>query len=91
MRSESTTARGYGSAHQRLRERWAVRVAAGGVCCARCGLGIAPGSEWHLDHDTHDRSRYLGPSHAYCNTTEPAKRRRRSAPRLSRFVNERWL
>jgi hypothetical protein len=41
-------------------------VAAGGVCCARCGEPIAPGEDWHLDH-TDDRSDYLGPSHRRCN------------------------
>lgn len=38
----STTAAGYGGAHQRLRRRWAVRVERGGVSCARCGRDIPP-------------------------------------------------
>lgn len=62
----STTARGYGTHHQRLRARWAPKVAAGLVNCARCGEQIQPGQPWHLDH-TDDRRGYYGPSHAACN------------------------
>ena len=62
-----TSTRGYGTAHQRARARWKKLVDAGGVECARCHKPIAPGSEWDLDHDDRDRSRYLGASHAACN------------------------
>lgn len=62
-----TSTRGYGTAHQRQRAKWKRLVDQGGVNCARCGKPIAPGSEWDLDHDDRDRSRYLGPSHAGCN------------------------
>lgn len=65
-RRGTTSARGYGSAHQRERSRWAPRVAAGEVSCARCGRLIAPGEPWHLDH-ADDRRGYLGPSHKRCN------------------------
>lgn len=71
---------GYGGVHQALRKRWAAVVERGEASCARCGRWIAPGSRWHLDH-TDDRTAYLGPSHAYCNTTAPNRRRaRRSDP-----------
>jgi hypothetical protein len=42
--------------------------------CARCGLPIRPGEEWHLDHDDEDRGRYLGPSHARCNEKAAGRR-----------------
>jgi hypothetical protein len=87
----SSTARGYGIEHQRLRKQWAVKVAQGQAVCARCGGWISPDSEWHLDHDSFDRKRYLGPSHAWCNTTEPARRRKRRVPALNRVSAEAWL
>lgn len=64
---KSTTERGYGAEHQRLRREWAKKVAAGGVSCARCGLPIEPGTRWDLAHDPMDRSRYWGAEHARCN------------------------
>lgn len=63
----STTARGYGSQHQKLRARWAPFVAAGQVDCGRCGAPITSGQDWHLGHDDHDRTKYTGPEHAECN------------------------
>lgn len=59
--------RGYDAAHDRLRARWAPKVATGQVNCARCHKRIGALDEWHLDH-TDDRAGYLGPSHASCNT-----------------------
>lgn len=58
--------RGYGTAHDKLRERWRTRVEAGTVQCARCGLPIPADGPWALDH-TDDRTGYLGPSHKDCN------------------------
>lgn len=69
----STTARGYGGVHQALRKRWAHLVESGQVCCARCGLPIAPGSSWDLGHVDGDRSRYAGPEHRRCNRHAGAK------------------
>jgi hypothetical protein len=74
----STTARGYGNNHQKLRERWRRQVERGEVRCARCGRFIQPGQAWDLDHDDLDRSQYLGPSHQACNR---AAARRRAAAR----------
>lgn len=69
----------YGVSHRRLRAQLAGVVAAGGAKCSRCGELIAPGSPWDLDHDDHDKSRYLGPAHRVCNrSTEPRKRGRTS-------------
>lgn len=61
--------RGYGAAHQRTRTTLDIRVQAGLINCARCGQRIQPGQPWHLDHDDEDKSRYIGPSHARCNTS----------------------
>lgn len=69
MASGSTARRGYGARHQRLRAWWAPHVAAGTVDCARCGERIEPSAEWHLDHDDEDRTKYIGPSHSWCNTS----------------------
>jgi hypothetical protein len=60
--------RGYDAAHDRLRAKWARKVATGQINCARCGKRISPLEEWHLDH-TDDRASYLGPSHALCNVS----------------------
>jgi hypothetical protein len=63
----STTARGYGWAHQLARKRWSRLVKAGLVDCARCGLMIDPSEPWDLGHVDGDKSRYAGPEHRACN------------------------
>ena len=65
--------RGYGATHQRARADMAPTIAAGRAACARCGQPIEPGQDWHLDHSD-DRSGYIGPSHAHCNTSAAGKR-----------------
>ncbi|WP_322859147.1 hypothetical protein U8D42_04000 [Mycobacterium europaeum] len=69
--ANSTTARGYGNAHQRERARWAPLVATGGVRCVRCHEYIKPGQRWALDHadtpDAHRLGLYWGCSHQHCN------------------------
>jgi hypothetical protein len=68
MAKASTTQRGYGTAHQRERERWRPLVEAGEVNCARCGEPIAPDAEWDLGHADGDRTKYNGPEHSrQCN------------------------
>src|SRR5687767_5283998 len=58
----------YGWDHRRERARWAEVVALGGCVCVRCGLPIAPGEPWDLDHlDQGDDDDYRGPSHRGCN------------------------
>jgi hypothetical protein len=46
----TTTDRGYGAKHQKLRQRVAREVAAGLVSCSRCGFPIAPAESWDLGH-----------------------------------------
>jgi hypothetical protein len=81
-RSQGTsTARGYGTNHQKLREKWARKVAAGGVVCARVGCGrlILSGEPWHLGHVDQDRSRYAGPEHEKCNCATAGRPNHRRA------------
>lgn len=80
----STTARGYGVRHQKLRERWQRVVSAGSAVCARCGQPILPGSFWDLGHDDLDRSVYVGPEHRRCNRQAGGRGRR------ARVVSRSW-
>jgi len=65
-RAGNTTTKGYGIAHQRERQRWALRVDAGLVDCFRCHQPIEPGRPWDLGH-TDDRTTWTGPEHLSCN------------------------
>jgi hypothetical protein len=63
----TSTERGYGAAHQRLRRSYELRMRAGEVFyCWRCGAEIDPDA-WHLGHDDADRSVYRGPECVPCN------------------------
>ena len=63
----STTTRGYGTKHQKLRARWARKLKQHRtIPCARCGLDITHGQPWDLGHSD-DRSHYTGPEHINCN------------------------
>src|SRR5690606_22191412 len=81
-----TSARGYGTEHQRLRRHLDKVVQAGNAYCWRClkegksrsEAWIPPGP-WHLGHDDLDRSKYRGPEHVACNTGAANKNRRRSS------------
>ena len=68
MTQQNTTARGYGHAHQKERQRWAKLVEQGHAVCTRCLNPIAPDDTWHLDH-TEDRTGYQGAAHAKCNVS----------------------
>ena len=85
-RPGSTHARGYGRAHQQLRQQWELRVRTGLVVCHRCDLPIKRSDEWDLGHDDHDRTKYTGPEHAECNRRaggQEAQRRRADPPHRS--------
>lgn len=75
----STTDRGYGYEHQRIRK--ALLAEAFGQPCHHCGHPMLPGQALDLDH-TGDRTGYRGFAHASCNRRDGAKRgnarRRRS-------------
>jgi hypothetical protein len=75
----STTARGYGNAHQALRKRVATVVAAGAAVCWRFGGPIYPGEAFDLGHDDHDRTRYRGPEHVLCNRSAGAASKQHKA------------
>jgi hypothetical protein len=78
-----TTALGYGNTHQRLRERWAKVVDAGGVLCGRCGRLIDPATPWDLSHPGDDKTLDPVPWHQRCNRQYAAsvtKPRRRVEP-----------
>jgi hypothetical protein len=64
-----TTARGYGSAHQRESREWRDKVRGGElVICWRCNEPITDPDDCHLGHDDHDRSITRGPEHGRrCN------------------------
>jgi hypothetical protein len=80
-RRPTTSQRGYGTSHQKIRKKWARIVARGDALCTRCGVVILPTDEWHLDH-TDDRSGYLGAACAFCNRSAGGKKAaaNRSAP-----------
>jgi hypothetical protein len=65
-RRPSSTQRGYGATHKRLREHWANSIRHSTVLCSRCGKPIGTDENWDLDH-TDDRQGYRGPSHSTCN------------------------
>lgn len=81
----TTTQRGYGREHQKLRAQWRPYVEAGEISCARCGLRIEAGQPWDLGHVDGDRLTYQGPEHRRCNratsTHRVQRRRQRRASR----------
>lgn len=84
----STTARGYGSEHQKLRAK--LLPSAYGQPCTRCGLPMLKGQALHLDH-TDTRNGYLGFAHASCNRKAGARKgarianQKQATPRTSRW------
>jgi hypothetical protein len=62
----SSTARGYGAAHQAERAAWDTIIESGAqVYCRRCRELIRPGMAWDLGH-TEDR-KHTHPEHQACN------------------------
>jgi len=89
----STSRRGYGWSHQKLRRRWAPQVAQGVVPCAKCGRLIHPGEWWDLGH-SEDRTIYTGPEHRTCNRSAGAVKGNRSPLRgvtiIRSWTASRW-
>lgn len=67
----TTTARGYGSPHRKLRTE--LIPAAIGTPCHLCGQPIRPGQDVALDH-TEDRTGYRGIVHLTCNAADGGRR-----------------
>ena len=85
----STTARGYGREHQRLRREWSPIVDSGQAYChaVRCLHGerwIQPGAAWDLGH-TPDRTAWTGPEHPLCNRSDGGRRRGLRVPMMTRW------
>lgn len=84
----STTDRGYGAEHQRVRK--ALLAEAIGQPCHHCGLPMLPGQALDLDH-TADRTAYRGFAHASCNRSEGARRGNKGRKRtLDMRTSENW-
>ena len=72
----TTTQRGYGSRHVKLRATYQASMDAGETyTCWRpeCGRAIDP-EHWQLGHDDHDRSQYRGPECPSCNLATASRR-----------------
>lgn len=70
----STSQRGYGHAHQKLRaSRLADLAARPGQPCGRCGEPMYVGQALDLDH-TEDRTGYRGLAHERCNRSAGGRR-----------------
>jgi len=81
----SSTQRGYGQLHRKLRLYWEPIVATGTVACWRCGEIIGPREPWDLGHDDQDRTRYRGPECRRCNRATKS-RQGDPAPRRARWA-----
>lgn len=76
-RRGSRQARGYGAAHDALREWWRPKVELGGVHCmaVECLMParlILLGQAWDLGHDR-ATGKHRGPEHEKCNRSEGGK------------------
>ena len=62
----SSTQRGYGTQHQKLRAHWQRRLNNGEpITCWRCGQPINPDA-WDLGHCDTNRTTWHGPEHPAC-------------------------
>jgi hypothetical protein len=82
----------YSAVHKTERAGWEPIVRAGDAMCAidvclHESRRIIPGEPWVLAHNEHDRTRYLGPAHADCNTAEG---KRAAAERRGESARRQW-
>lgn len=81
--TKTTTQRGYGHRHQKLRLRWKRLLnQQGQLPCTRCPNLVHPTDDWELDH-TDDRDSYLGIAHKRCNRS--AGGRKSQQPKIQRW------
>jgi hypothetical protein len=80
----SSTLRGYGAEHRKLRSVLAKVVASGKATCSRYGAQIRPDEPFDLAHDGNDRSLYTGVEHRRCNRATSGRKTRPPARRHSR-------
>ena len=79
----TTSQRGYGPHHQRLRRAWAEHIQReGSAPCWRCPRPILLGMKWDLGHDDVDRTIVRGPEHQRCNRATATHGRATAARRL---------
>lgn len=86
---QSTTARGYGVAHQAERKRWETVVKQGDAVCTRCQKPLAPDDPFDLDH-TDDRTGYLGAAHVSCNRGAGARNATRARVANQQMIRRDW-
>lgn len=69
----TTSQRGYGPAHVRLRNEYQAKLDSGiTLYCWRCDKPIDP-TRWDLGHDDNDRGTYRGPECVPCNRSSAAR------------------
>ena len=84
---KSTTERGYGTAHQKTRARWARRLRQLGVM--QCPTLIHHGDRWDLGH-TDDRTGYLGPQCIPCNRGAGGRNGARKTNEKTKTITRTW-
>lgn len=79
----TTTARGYGAAHQRARRQALEHLRANpGHPCWRCGAPLHYDDRAHIDlgHDDNDRTQYRGLECATCNRATSTRKNQGQRP-----------
>jgi hypothetical protein len=86
----TTTARGYGTPHQKLRKQL-IAAFTPGQPCARCGQPIWNPAEADLGH-TDDKMAYTGLEHQRCNRADGPRRgnKLRRRPVIAWITSRRW-
>ena len=91
---ESTTARGYGAAHQRARRRFILLPLKrhGFVTCVTCGARCTRPDQVDLGHDHTDPTgrTYRGPQCIPCNRGDGARRSNERIDRPTEMITRSW-